>query len=57
MIADLKLDNVGKTQALKIRDINFQDFQDSLKRIRRSVALSTIEVYDKWNAEYGDITC
>ncbi|XP_065207889.1 spastin isoform X2 [Planococcus citri] len=56
-IRDLKLEQTNKPGTLKVRDITFQDFQDSLKRIRRSVPPSTVEIYDKWNAEFGDITC
>lgn len=53
---ELKLEKIEKTEKLKVRDITFRDFENSLKRIRRSVPTSTIEIYDNWNAEYGDIT-
>lgn len=57
IFSDLKLENMGQAKALKVRDITFQDFQESLKRIRRSVPASAIDIFDKWNAEYGDISC
>lgn len=56
-LTELKLENMNKKDSLKVRAIRFKDFEDSLKRIRRSVPVSAIEVYNKWNAEYGDITC
>ena len=56
IFTELKLEKIKKKEKLKVRDITLRDFEDSLKRIRRSVPTSTIEIYDKWNAEYGDIT-
>ena len=39
-----------------LRNIQLTDFLDSLKRIRRSVPADTIQKYETWNNEYGDIT-
>ncbi|PSN33696.1 Spastin [Blattella germanica] len=39
-----------------VRNINFQDFQDSLKRIRRSVSPHSLAAYEKWNLEFGDVS-
>jgi len=32
------------------------DFHDAVRRIRSSVPASTIQQYEKWNAEFGDVT-
>jgi len=32
------------------------DFHDALRRIRSSVPTSTIQQYEKWNEEFGDVT-
>lgn len=39
-----------------VRNINFKDFLDSLKRIRRSVSPLSLAAYEKWNLEYGDVS-
>nr|CAD7197869.1 unnamed protein product [Timema douglasi] len=39
-----------------VRNINFQDFLDSLKRIRRSVSPTSLLAYEKWNQSYGDVS-
>lgn len=32
------------------------DFQESLKKIRKSVAVQSLAFYTQWNSEYGDVT-
>ena len=32
-----------------------QDFEDSIKRIRRSVPATSLQTYVRWNEEYGDV--
>lgn len=39
-----------------LRAITEQDFQNSLKRIRRSVAPQSLIAYEKWSQSYGDVT-
>lgn len=39
-----------------VRNINFHDFVESLKRIRRSVSPSSLTTYEKWNLDYGDVS-
>ncbi|XP_046402833.1 spastin isoform X2 [Ischnura elegans] len=39
-----------------VRCITFQDFVDSLKRIRRSVSPLSLTAYEKWNQEFGDVS-
>lgn len=41
---------------VQMRDIHFNDFVDSLKRIKRSVSPQTLDQYVRWNREYGDTT-
>jgi len=40
----------------QVRNINLNDFSESLKRIRRSVQQDTLDKYTQWNSEYGDMT-
>lgn len=39
-----------------VRCITENDFINSLKRIRRSVATSSLSAYEKWSQEFGDVT-
>uniref|UniRef100_A0A672JBY2 microtubule-severing ATPase n=1 Tax=Salarias fasciatus TaxID=181472 RepID=A0A672JBY2_SALFA len=39
-----------------MRNIKMKDFEDSLKRIKPSVSPSTLNMYTKWNQDYGDTT-
>jgi len=41
---------------MKLRNIDLSDFTESLRRIRSSVPTSTIQQYEKWNSEFGDVT-
>jgi len=36
--------------------MDLSDFHDALRRIRSSVPASTIQQYEKWNEEFGDVT-
>jgi spastin len=55
-IRELALDQVRDLREDKIRKIDFVDFQNSLKKIRRSVTAQSLESYEKFNLEYGDIS-
>ena len=37
-----------------VRPIHFGDFEKALKKVKKSVAVETLRVYEEWNAEYGD---
>ena len=37
-----------------IRSIQFVDFQGSLKKIKPSVNIDTLEQYENWAKEYGE---
>ncbi|XP_045596963.1 spastin isoform X2 [Procambarus clarkii] len=55
-IRELKPEQVVSCDPSEVRGITLADFKESLKKIRRSVPQSTISTYEKWNAEYGDIS-
>lgn len=41
---------------LQVRNICLRDFVESLKKIKRSVSVQTLELYMDWNRSYGDTT-
>jgi spastin len=55
-IREMGIEQVKRVSPNKMRQITVQDFRDSLKRIRKSVTQSTLDNYEKWNQEFGDIT-
>ncbi|XP_047097020.1 spastin isoform X2 [Schistocerca piceifrons] len=55
-IRELNPEQVRCMDPNSVRNINFQDFVDSLKRIRRSVSPLSLSAYERWNAEYGDVS-
>ncbi|XP_077994184.1 spastin-like isoform X1 [Glandiceps talaboti] len=54
-IRDLAPSQVRSMEAHQVRDIQLRDFEDSLRRIRRSVPSHTLNAYDDWNQQYGDM--
>ncbi|XP_041789131.1 spastin isoform X2 [Chelmon rostratus] len=40
----------------QVRNICFRDFVESLKKIKSSVGPQTLELYVRWNRDYGDTT-
>ncbi|XP_073343627.1 spastin isoform X2 [Pagrus major] len=55
-IRELRPDQVRNMEASEVRNICFRDFVESLKKIKRSVSLQTLELYTDWNRNYGDTT-
>ncbi|XP_040001250.1 spastin isoform X2 [Xiphias gladius] len=55
-IRELLPEQVRNVQASKVRNICFGDFVESLKKIKRSVGPQTLELYGRWNRDYGDTT-
>lgn len=53
---EIDVEQVKNVNLKEIRPITEQDFLNSLKRIRRSVAPQSIAAYEKWAKDYGDIT-
>ncbi|CAK6951753.1 spastin-like [Scomber scombrus] len=55
-IRELRPDQVRNMAASEMRNIKKKDFEDSLKRIKPSVSPSTLDMYVKWNRDFGDTT-
>ncbi|XP_055322926.1 spastin isoform X2 [Sitodiplosis mosellana] len=55
-IREIDVEQVKNVNLKEIRPITEQDFVNSLKRIRRSVAPQSIVAYEKWAKDYGDVT-
>ncbi|XP_037947228.1 spastin isoform X1 [Teleopsis dalmanni] len=55
-IRELNVEEVKNLDISAMRAITENDFHNSLKRIRRSVAPQNLNSYVKWSQEYGDIT-
>ncbi|XP_055848900.1 spastin isoform X2 [Episyrphus balteatus] len=55
-IRELNVEQVKLLDISAVRSITENDFCNSLKRIRRSVAPQSLVLYEKWSQEYGDIT-
>ncbi|KAH8383555.1 hypothetical protein KR009_009281 [Drosophila setifemur] len=55
-IRELNVEQVKCLDISAMRAITENDFHSSLKRIRRSVAPQSLNSYEKWSQDYGDIT-
>lgn len=55
-IRELGPDQVRSMAASEMRNIKRKDFEDSLKRIKPSVSPGTLNMYVKWNKDFGDTT-
>ncbi|XP_067465816.1 spastin-like [Thunnus thynnus] len=55
-IRELGPDQVRSMAASEMRNIKKKDFEDSLKRIKPSVSPATLNMYAKWNKDFGDTT-
>ncbi|KAI7811063.1 spastin isoform X2 [Triplophysa rosa] len=55
-IRELRPEQVRNMSANEMRNIRYSDFIDSLKRIKHSVSPQTLDLYVRWNREYGDTT-
>jgi spastin len=55
-IRQLNFEQVKNMDPTKLRPITYEDFQNSLNRIRRSVATQSLTAYETWLREYGDVT-
>lgn len=53
---EIDMEQVKNVNLKEIRPISEQDFVNSLKRIRRSVAPQSIIAYEKWAKDYADVT-
>uniref|UniRef100_A0A8C6VRN7 Fidgetin-like protein 1 n=1 Tax=Nothobranchius furzeri TaxID=105023 RepID=A0A8C6VRN7_NOTFU len=55
-IRELGPNQVRNMSASEMRNIKMKDFEDSLKRIKPTVSPSTLNMYSKWNKDFGDTT-
>jgi len=55
-IRELDAEQVKCMNPDQVRNIDFQDFVEALKRIRCSVSPTTLDSYEKWNRSYGDVS-
>ncbi|XP_035777854.1 spastin-like isoform X2 [Anopheles albimanus] len=55
-IRELNVEEVKNMDPTKLRSIREDDFHNSLKRIRRSVAPHSLAAYEKWLQDFGDVT-
>ncbi|KAL1006150.1 hypothetical protein UPYG_G00068460 [Umbra pygmaea] len=55
-IRELRPEQIRNMSANEVRDILFCDFMESLKKIKRSVGPQTLDLYVRWNKDYGDTT-
>ncbi|XP_017292155.1 spastin isoform X2 [Kryptolebias marmoratus] len=55
-IRELGPDQVRNISAKEMRNIRMKDFEDSLKRVKPTVSPATLNLYAKWNREFGDTT-
>uniref|UniRef100_A0A4W6CJH2 Spastin n=1 Tax=Lates calcarifer TaxID=8187 RepID=A0A4W6CJH2_LATCA len=55
-IRELGPEQVRCMAANEMRNIKMKDFEDSLKRIKPSVSPATLDMYTKWNKDFGDTT-
>lgn len=56
LLSELGPEQVKHMEARKIRPITMNDFLDSIKRVRHSVSSNSLDAFEKWNAEYGDVS-
>ncbi|XP_067115225.1 spastin isoform X1 [Osmerus mordax] len=55
-IRELRPEQVRNMAANEVRGIIFCDFVESLKKIKRSVGPQSLDLYVRWNKNYGDTT-
>ncbi|XP_028278960.1 spastin [Parambassis ranga] len=55
-IRELGPDQVRSMAVTEMRNITSKDFEDSLKRIKPSVGPENLNMYTKWNKDFGDTT-
>uniref|UniRef100_K1RLV0 Spastin n=1 Tax=Magallana gigas TaxID=29159 RepID=K1RLV0_MAGGI len=52
-LSGLSAKEVKTVDANQVRNIKKEDFEEALRRIRRSVAPDSLKQYEDWNSEYG----
>lgn len=55
-VREYDIDQLKNLDQRKLRKIKFQDFQNSIEKVRKSVSPASLQMFEQWNAEYGDIS-
>lgn len=55
-VREYDIDQLKNLDQRKLRKINFQDFVNSIEKVRKSVSPASLQAFEKWNAEFGDIS-
>lgn len=55
-IRELGPEQVKSVAISEMRNMRMKDFEDSLKRIKSSVSPHTLDLYVRWNKDFGDTT-
>ncbi|CAL8258048.1 unnamed protein product [Lota lota] len=55
-IRELGPEQVKSVAISEMRNMRLKDFEDSLKRIKPSVSPQTLDLYVRWNTDFGDTT-
>ncbi|KAG7273747.1 hypothetical protein CRUP_002896 [Coryphaenoides rupestris] len=55
-IRELGPEQVKSVAISEMRNMRMKDFEDSLKRIKPSVSPQTLDLYVRWNKDFGDTT-
>uniref|UniRef100_A0A3B3UZ40 microtubule-severing ATPase n=1 Tax=Poecilia latipinna TaxID=48699 RepID=A0A3B3UZ40_9TELE len=53
-IRELGPEHVRSMSASEMRNIKMKDFEESLKRVKPTVSSATLNMYTKWNKDFGD---
>lgn len=53
-IRELHPEQVKNVEVSQVRNISFHDFMDSLQKIRSSIGPQTLDLYIRWNRDFGD---
>ena len=54
-IRERSVEDLKSMTAARIRPLDFNDFRQSVSKIRQSTAKNGLAQLEKWNQEYGDI--
>lgn len=53
-VRELRVEELKQLSLSRIRPVGKQDFIESLRKIRASVAPTTLQKYIQWNSTFGD---
>ena len=55
-IREIGIDRIQNIDSRKVRNIKMSDFEDSFRRIRRTVSPASLKAYEDWRLEYADLS-